>query len=175
MDPKRLDLIIDRELRSALSVTPSADFTARIHRRLVDQPRPALFRWRWPALVGAPVAAIVVLIGVVVMSPALPPALPDVRTSTPSAPPPAAALRIPLPAQAHAPKAARSVTIRRAQNAVRHEVETIVLPGQAEALQQFARSLSEMSVSSRQLPRMVEIFEGELPQVPSYNEKRDEQ
>jgi hypothetical protein len=54
-------------------------------------------------------------------------------------------------------------------------VETIVLPGQAEALQQFARSLSEMSVSSRQLPRMVEIFEGELPQVPSYNEKRDEQ
>jgi hypothetical protein len=175
MDPKRLDLIIDRELRSALSVTPSADFTARVHRRLADQPRPALFRWRWFALVGAPVAAMVVAIGVVLMRPALPPALPDIRTFVPSAPVPVAMLRIPLPAQAPAPKAAKWVTIRRAQNAVGHEVETIVPPGQAEAIRLFARSLSEMSVSSRQLPRVVEIFEGELPQVPSYNEKRDEQ
>lgn len=171
MDRKRLDLIIDRELRSALSVTPSADFTARLHRRLADQPRPALFPWRWLALVGAPVAAIAVAIAVVLMRPALP----EVRTFGPPAPRPVAVRqRMPLPAQAPAPPSARSVTIRRAQNAAGHEVETVVPPGQAEAIRHFAESLSEMSVSSRQLPRVVEVFEGELPQVPSYNEKRNE-
>lgn len=171
MDRKRLDLIVDRELRSALSVTPSSDFTARLHRRLADQPRPTLFSWRWLALVGAPVMAIAVAIGVVLMRPALP----EVRTSVPSAHQRVAVRQLmPLPAQVPAPPSAGSVTIRRAQNAVGHEVETIVPPGQAEAIRQFARSLSEMSVSSRQLPRVVEVFEGELPQVPSYNEKRDE-
>jgi hypothetical protein len=169
MDRKRLDLIIDRELRGALSVTPSADFTARVRNRVADQPRPVLFPWRWLALAGAmPVA---VAIAVVLLRPALP----EVRTSTPSPPKPvAAAQRVPPPAPAPAPEAARPVTIRRAPNAVRREVETIVPPGQAEAIQRFARSLSEMSVSSRQLPRLVEVFEGELPQAPSYDEKRDE-
>jgi hypothetical protein len=168
MDRKRLDLIIDRELRSALSVTPSADFTARIRKHVADRPRPVLFPWRWLALAGATPVALA--IAVVLLRP-----LPEVQTSAPSPPKPvAAARREPLPAPTPAPEAARPATTRRAQNAVQREVETIVPPGQAEAIQRFARSLSEMSVSSRQLPRMVEVFEGELPQAPSYNEKRDE-
>jgi len=175
MDRERLGLILDRELRGALSVTPSPGFNARLRERVAKQPRPARMSWRWPVLAGAIAASIVVALGVLLTRPA--PQKPETfaRTARPPAPTPSpiesAKTTAPLPAKA-------PVFARRAQAAVPIEpprgVEVIVPPGQAEAIQKFARKLNEMSVGSRQLLRVIEVFEGELPQVPSYDVKGNE-
>jgi hypothetical protein len=176
MDRERLDLILDRQLRSALSVTPSADFTARLREGLARQPRPARFSWRLPLLACAMAASLAVALGIRLM----PQAPPEVRTPVLSARPPLAATPGPLlPSGPAEPLPAKVPALVRRAKAVgasepEFRVEVIVPPGQDEAIRRFARNLGAMSVSGRQPLRVIEIFEGELPQVPSYDVKGNE-
>lgn len=169
MDREKLDLILDQELRGALSVEPSVDFAARLRERLAEQPRRTPFPWRMLVFAGSLAASLAVAFGVMFSRPALP----EVRTAAPPAPGSAVARqssRPPTPATV--PKSEMRVAVRMApKRAVPTEVEVIVPPGQAAAIHQFARSLNEMSVSNRQLLRVTEVFEGELPQAPSYDVK----
>lgn len=169
MDREELDLILDRQLRSALAVKPTADFAARLRERLAEQPRPMPFPWRRMVFAGALAASLALAVGVMFSRPTLP----EVRTSAAQAPRLAVAGQLSRsPAQATAPKVEMLAAVRIApKRAMPTEAEVIVPPGQAAAIHQFARNLSEMSVSNRQLLRMTEVFEGELPQVPSYDVK----
>jgi hypothetical protein len=125
---------IDRALAAALDVAPSADFVARVRQRVAREPRPLPF-WRgWRIAVPALAAAVLVAIGLVVMS-----------RRTPAAPPLLQARSIPpvdmRPAIVDPPRAvpgstprARAVAVRGkpAWREVRTEPEVLVPPEEIE-------------------------------------------
>ena len=140
---------VDRELKAALSVSPSPDFEARVLRRVeTDHPSRGLARYGWLAAA----ASLVLVAGVfsvlnrtpVILAPA-PAVAPQIGERTA---PPALTPRPALPPRYEAPAAANKpapvVTVRASRSAPRTAApEVIVPPNQMEAVRRLVRAVNE--------------------------------
>ena len=151
---------VDRELKAALSVSPSPDFEARVRQR-VEADRQS----RWPThygwFAGAAAASIVVLVGVFyalnrtpgVIAPTVAPQVvehtaPRVLSPRPDAPAPRVAIRPP-----------RVDTVRASRSAPRTLAPEVIVPlNQMEAVRRLVRAVNEGRV---ELP--AEPAQGPLP------------
>jgi hypothetical protein len=144
---------IDRELKAALSVTPSADFEARVRQR-IDERRARAWRWTsaWTWAAAAAGLAVVVSGAVLMNRSAVAPPVPvpgrTIAGSTPStapAPPPtttAPAGRHPEVRHGGVPHDAVRHTAATA-NRESKEPEVLVPPQQAEAIRRLARMVAQ--------------------------------
>ena len=136
---------VDRELKAALSVSPSPDFEARVRQR-VETDRQS----RWPAhygwFAGAAAASIVVLVSVfyamnrvpVVVAPTVPPHVVE-HSAPPTLPP-----RPDAPTPREATRPPRVATVRALRSAPRTLApEVLVPPNQMEAVRRLVRAVNE--------------------------------
>ena len=147
---------IDRELKAALSVSPSAGFEARVLQR-VEEDRPPSWaaRYGWLAAAASLVIAADVFYALTRTSPALPPAPQVVEQAAPRAPiaQPDIPVPVPVPAPARASTptsdAPRVVVVRAASRAPRSaEPEVLVPVNQMEAVRRLVRAVNEGRVEA---------------------------
>jgi hypothetical protein len=164
MDRERLDLGIDRELRRALTIAPSPDFAARV-RSGVAQESPRHTAWLWVA--GAVVCAAAAVL-------AITPRIAE-RSTTLIPPTASVASDVPLPSvPRQLPVERKSNAVRQAKRSARRDVEVIVPRGQADAIRRFAEDVNALTNNAKPLPVLVELYEGDLPSVPSSDAKWSE-
>ena len=145
MDRQRLDLIIDRRLRSAMTVTPSADFGARLRERLGHERR-SQFWSAWPTFASSAIAAIVVAFAVAFVAYSGS----EVRgVPTPATPLPQVVASSKTSIAPSVPRSDRSEGKKKRRPA--HEVEVIVPRDQAAAIQRFAETLRDSGVRGRSI------------------------
>ena len=140
---------IDRELKAALSVSPSPDFEARVLRR-VEEDRPSSWaaRYGWLAAAASLVIAASVFYALTRTSPA-PAASPQVvERAAPHAPAPIAQPDIQVPAPTRPPTTAsetRRVVVLHAASRAPHraEPEVIVSVNQMEAVRRLVLAVNE--------------------------------
>jgi hypothetical protein len=158
---------IDRELRHALEIKPSAGFNAQLHERLAVERRARVWlRWPMLAMAAGAVAAIVLAV-VLLRSPAR-----EARTA--SAPPAPIATAAPAPVESVVAGMPANVTKSAAHPAAStrdtgpetplREVEVIVPHGEADAIKRFADDLNDSVASGRWVP----ILAGGTPNSAFY-------
>ena len=141
---------IDRELKAALSVSPSPDFAARVLQRVEDD-RPSSWATRYGWLAAA--AAVVIAAGVfyaLPRTPSAPPPAPQVAEQTaPRAPMAQPDIRVPIPVEAPArtstpaSEVPRVAVVRAASRAPRvAEPEVLVPVNQMEAVRRLVREVN---------------------------------
>jgi hypothetical protein len=149
---KRILAEVDRELQAALSIAPSADFEARVLRRVADDDAPARWSYGWLAAAALVVLATGLFFALNRTPVALdeaPPQMaerqPDVRLPAPAHKGPAYTADAPArkgPAYASA-SVGRGFTPRRAA-----EPEVIVPLNQMEAVRRLVRAVNEGRVTA---------------------------
>jgi len=166
MDRERLDRAIDRELRRALTIAPSPDFALRVRSALAEE-SPRRTSWLWAAAAVACAAAAVLVISLRTPERSWTP----VARVAPAAPD---ATDVPLlSATRETPLERKSTAVHRVKRSSPRDVEVIVPRGQADAIRRFAENVNAVT-GGRPLPMLVELYEGELPSVPTSDAKWSE-
>jgi hypothetical protein len=145
---------LTKELEEALGIEPSPQFLARVRRQIEAERRRPAFRWAW-ATAGGMVAAAVVVIGIVVSEPEKPAPLQPTTASqasrmerlSPVAEIPATS----IPSTVPAPKVEPRQPGRRSA-----ELEVLIDPRDAAALQSFLKDIQERKIDPERLEGLFE-------------------